>query len=309
MACKIVLKPQNPAGTNETTEESEMDDVKQAEFQHEVDIWRCLNNPHILRLHEVYDTNEAKYCFMDLATGGTLHSLVKRNGKAALSPDLAQRYAFELALALRYLHEDVRIVHRDVKLENCLLSPIDPSNPNSPMTLLLADFGLAEYIQSSNSDDEHSNSPYDQALRRRRNTELCELQGSVEYTAPELISACSRAVSSPPKRNSTLLDDLDSPISPALDMWAFGICIFAMHTGFLPFRAPLQPRLKMKIEMGEWSEEEFLDSVPVKCDRERGLMALEVVRGCLQVRPEKRWDVRMVLESRWFKGLGGDGAF
>ncbi|RPA80710.1 kinase-like protein [Ascobolus immersus RN42] len=294
MAVKIVLKPQNPS-SNESTEESEQDDQKQAEFQHEVDIWRCLHNPHILRLHEVYDTNEAKYCFMDLATGGTLHSLVKHNGKAALSAELAQRYSFQLALALRYLHEDVRIIHRDVKLENCLLEREDPSDPDSPWKLLLADFGLAEYIHGSISDDEHTNSPYDVSTRSR-STNLCELQGSVEYTAPELLKACSN-----PKLAD--FDGLNSPISTGLDMWAFGICVFVMHVGRLPFRASSAPRLKLVIEKGEWSEEEFLDSQAVKVDRERGLMALEVVRGCLDTRPGRRWDIRRVLESRWFEQL------
>ena len=94
----------------------------QAEFEHEVELWRFLNHPNILPLEAVYKLDEATFCFIPLNAGGTLFDLVRSN-RQGVPAHLAQSYSYQLASALRYLHLDARVVHRDVKLENCLVEP------------------------------------------------------------------------------------------------------------------------------------------------------------------------------------------
>jgi serine/threonine protein kinase len=54
----------------------------------------------------------------------TLFDLVRdlrRKQTVGLTEGLAKSYSFQLASALRYLHEDVKIAHRGIKLEAVLL--------------------------------------------------------------------------------------------------------------------------------------------------------------------------------------------
>ncbi|EOD45168.1 hypothetical protein UCRNP2_8095 [Neofusicoccum parvum UCRNP2] len=116
-AVKIVRK--QVSGKDEAENEK-----LQTEFEHEVEIWRYLKHPYILPLLTVYDSPFATFCIMQLNTGGTLFDIIRTNrraGSPALPSKLAKRYLYQLASALRYLHEDVHVVHRDVKLENCLI--------------------------------------------------------------------------------------------------------------------------------------------------------------------------------------------
>ena len=106
----------------------------QQELEHEVSIWRHLKHRHILELHAVYDTDFATFCVMDLNVGGTLFDRIsisrgaaaENDGRRGLDPRLAKSYSYQLASALRYLHEDIRVCHRDVKLENCLIDMTVP---------------------------------------------------------------------------------------------------------------------------------------------------------------------------------------
>jgi serine/threonine protein kinase len=56
----------------------------------------------------------------------------------------------QLLYAVIYLHEDVRILHRDLKLGNMLLT--------DQLTVKLADFGLATAIDDLNRRDSSSSS-------------------------------------------------------------------------------------------------------------------------------------------------------
>ena len=95
-----------------------------------------------LRKPPIYKTEDATFCFIPLNTGGTLFDLVRAN-RGGLPPHLAKRYAYQLASAIRYLHEDARVAHRDIKLENCLLdTSVDPPN------VRVCDFGMAEWISN-----------------------------------------------------------------------------------------------------------------------------------------------------------------
>ena len=103
-AVKIVRK-------HATTDESG-NETLQSHFEREVIIWRCLSNRYILPLLSVIETPYATWAFTLLFAGGTLFDVFK-NYRQGLPPSLALKYSYQLASALRYLHQDALVVHRE----------------------------------------------------------------------------------------------------------------------------------------------------------------------------------------------------
>lgn len=257
----------------------------QAEFEHEVSLWRCLGHRNILPLIEVYETNFATFCFTKLNTGGTLFDVVRAN-RRGVERDRARRYAYQLASAVRYLHEDVRIVHRDIKLENCLIDVSDPMAAKDGGNVLLCDFGLAEFI----TNDDRSESPHghEQATDRPASpppSNLSEasqsIAGSLQYASPELILSPAGF------------------LSPVVDVWAFGVVMYALLVGDLPFQHTFQPRVQMMILAGEWNVDALEQAAGVVGYEEE---VLDMMRACLCMDSEERWNISQVLGCRWLQG-------
>ncbi|KAH7049380.1 serine/threonine-protein kinase-like protein DCLK1 [Macrophomina phaseolina] len=271
-AVKIVRK--------QVTGKDEAENEKlQTEFEHEIEIWRYLKHPYILPLLTVYDTPFATFCITKLNAGGTLFDIVRANRKAnksGLPSKLAKRYLYQLASALRYLHEDVHVVHRDVKLENCLVDMSAPEADTEGGNVLLCDFGMADFITNENRN---LPSPLEEPAFNNvgpSDTSTC-VNGSLDYASPELLHA-------------------RAPLySPAVDMWAYGVIAYTLLTGKRPFSHTFQPALVMLITKGEWDEEAL---------REAGAdeQTIELVRGCLEMDPQLRWTVADVMECAWFDG-------
>lgn len=268
----------------------------QAEFEREVRLWRCLGHRHILPLIAVYNTPFATFCFTKLNTGGTLFDLVRKNRKG-LSSDLARRYAYQLASALRYLHEDMRIVHRDIKLENCLLDLSAPNAEEAGGDLLLCDFGLAEFISRTprrsspcpSSDTtpygtppthDHGHNPKHHIGPSQFSTSVA---GSLQYAAPEVLLSPSGL------------------LSTAVDIWAFGVVIYALLVGDLPFQHSFQPKVQMMILSGEWDLQALRTAKGVT-EQGREDQVEEVMTGCLCMNSEERWTVSKVLGCLWLAG-------
>ncbi len=276
-AVKVVRK--QVAGKEELENEQ-----LQAEFEHEVSLWRCLGHRNILPLIEVYVTDFATFCFTKLNTGGTLFDLVRAN-RQGISRDLSRRYAYQLASAIRYLHEDVRVVHRDIKLENCLIDISDLDAVRDGGNILLCDFGLAEFVTSD--DRRSSPEPYERATDRPpvRNIGPSEtstsIAGSLQYASPELIMSPAGFLSS------------------VVDMWAYGVVIYALLVGDLPFQHVFQPRVQMMILAGEWDIPALENAAGVIGYEEE---VLELMCGCLEMESERRWTIAHVLKSRWLDG-------
>ncbi|PGH14468.1 CAMK protein kinase [Polytolypa hystricis UAMH7299] len=275
-AVKIVKRELNDITEREN-------DQAQAEFDHEVRIWRYLNHPHILPLVAVYETDYATFCFTHMTTGGTLFDLVRRN-RQGLGMSNARQYAYQLASAIRYLHEDARVVHRDIKLENCLLDrPVSEDEENTPR-LILCDFGMSEWVTTDNGSS--SPDPYDNAADRPppRNIGPADtstsVAGSLEYASPELLLSSNGV------------------INPVVDMWAFGVIIYALLVGTRPFQHPFQPRVRTNILAGAWDKDAVLKSAGG--DEREKQDALELIRGCLEMDPVKRWTISEALGARWF---------
>lgn len=256
----------------------------QAEFEREIGLWRCLAHRHVLSLIAVHVTNFATFCFAEFSSGGTLFDLVRANRKG-LGAEVTRRYSFQLASAIRYLHEDMRIVHRDIKLENCLVDFSEPGSVAEGGNILLCDFGLAEFVVDENTRD--SPDSYGTRLERSTPRELggsengTTITGTLQYASPELILG-------PP-----------GFLSRVVDVWALGVVIYALIVGDLPFQHPLPARVRMMILAGEWNQEALLQAARAM-DRESEVT--ELINGCFDMNTVNRWKIGNVLYSRWLNG-------
>jgi len=255
----------------------------QTQFDQEVEIWRFLRHPYILPLLRVYTTDYATFCITKLNKGGTLFDLVRetrRQKKAGLPKDIVKRYTYQLASAMRYLHNDVQVVHRDIKLENVLIDMSVPNAERDGGDILLCDFGMADFIVSDQRDGPDPHSIGDNQNIGPADTST-SVAGSLQYAAPELFDA-----------PGTLF-------STAADVWSFGVIVFALLTATLPFNEGLDIKTAEKIKKGEWNEDLIRSAEAVQDGDVEDVLAL--VRGCLELDVEKRWTIHNVLQSPWLR--------
>jgi serine/threonine protein kinase len=279
-AVKIVRKQQ------EKKSELENEQI-QTHFDHEVEIWRFLRHPYILPLLRVYTTDFATFCITKLNKGGTLFDLVRvtrRQKKAGLPQHLVKRYAYQLASAMRYLHNDVQVVHRDIKLENCLVDMTVPNAESDGGDVLLCDFGMADFIVSDQRDGTDLQSAGDNPNIGPADTST-SFAGSLQYAAPELF-------------------DSSGPVfSTAADVWAFGVVVFALLAATLPFNEGIDIRTTEKIMQGKYDEQLIRGAEAVQGGGVEEALAL--VRGCLDLDVERRWSVHDILECAWLRDCEG----
>lgn len=276
-AVKIVRK--------QLSDKSELENEQlQAQFDHEVEIWRWLKHPYILPLLCVYHTEYATFCITRLNKGGTLFDLVRdahRKKKKGLDAHLVKRYTYQLASAMRYLHNDIMVVHRDIKLENCLVDMTGPKAEQDGGDVLLCDFGMADFMVS---DDRVGVEPH--SIGSNQNIGPADtstsIAGSLQYAAPELFNANA------------------SVFSPAADVWAFGVVVYTLLTAQLPFNEGLEAKTTMKIQSGDWDAELIRSADAVQ--QGGAEEAIELVRGCLNMDPERRWTVNDILACSWLEG-------
>jgi eukaryotic-like serine/threonine-protein kinase len=172
-------------------------------FKKEVQLARKISGPHVCRIHELFviagDANgpPSALLTMEFLDGITLADKLRESGPFPWRE--AQKIALEICAGLQTIHE-AGIIHRDLKSRNIMLA-----SRNGSTCAVLMDFGLAREFSTRTS------------VTQTNLTERGAVMGTPNYMAPEQFEG--------------------RELSPATDIYAFGIVLYELVTGKHPFAA------------------------------------------------------------------------
>lgn len=139
--------------------------AKEIEFlRREVNILLSVRHKNVVRTYDVFDERDKIYLVMDYVKGGDMAEYISRHVR--LGENQTRGILKQILEGVTYLHNN-NIVHRDIKLENILLTSINP------ILVQLTDFGFANFVDTN----------------QKTETEMTSMVGTGTYVAPEVIDA------------------------------------------------------------------------------------------------------------------------
>src|SRR5215471_12300042 len=100
-------------------EEFSLDKDRISRFQREAEVLASLNHPNIAAIHDLEETNGARYLVLELVEGETLADRIARG---PIPVEEALDIARHICAALEAAHEK-GIIHRDLKPANVKITP------------------------------------------------------------------------------------------------------------------------------------------------------------------------------------------
>lgn len=176
------------------------DHSKEVRTAREAAIVTLLDHPYICGMRDVVRTTYHWYMLFEYVNGGQMLDYIISHGR--LKEKQARKFSRQIASALDYCHRN-SIVHRDLKIENILISKTGD--------IKIIDFGLSNLFAPRNH--------------------LRTFCGSLYFAAPELLQAKAYT-------------------GPEVDVWSFGIVLYVLVCGKVPFDDQSMPALHAKIKKG-----------------------------------------------------------
>ncbi|GCC24077.1 hypothetical protein chiPu_0002476 [Chiloscyllium punctatum] len=122
-----------------------------------------LHHPNVVKYYKTFVENDRLYIVMELIEGAPLgehfNSLKEKQQK--FTEERIWNIFIQICLALRYLHKEKRIVHRDLTPNNIMLGELDK--------VTITDFGLAK--------------------QKQENSKMTSVVGTILYSCPEIVKS------------------------------------------------------------------------------------------------------------------------
>ena len=143
-----------------TVKKANMKPIEVFQQRREIEVLKMCQHDNIIKLVDLFENSDTYFIVLDFMQGKDLFDYIQKRG-FSLPEQRVQDLAYQVAMGVQYMHE-FGIVHRDLKLENIMMS--DSSDSAMPK---IVDFGLAKIIGPSNTASE----PF----------------GTLGYVAPEVL--------------------------------------------------------------------------------------------------------------------------
>ncbi|EKM58652.1 uncharacterized protein PHACADRAFT_88772, partial [Phanerochaete carnosa HHB-10118-sp] len=280
----------------------------------EIAIMKKLRHPNVVRLMEVLNDNlkERIYMVMEFMAGGEIKWRTD-DEEPLLRVSQTRRICRDVLLGLEYLH-DQGIIHRDIKPANLLWSA-------DRRVVKIADFGISHFSyaqflaakgKTADSADIQDLEGHDKILLDE--SDLTRFAGTPTFLAPEIISDgsadMSASASTSGNLESTSVEVRRPVISKAIDIWAFGVTLYALLFGKLPFLSEGEYQIYNKIKEEDWDVPETMgqDMIPVggrrqhkpkKSQETEGYLVVDLLQGILEKDPAKRLDLQDIKRHPW----------
>ena len=188
--------------------ENEIDDL---EVKNEINILRNLDHPNIVKIIEFYSTENAYYIITDYCPSGELFNQINNSYNEF---QLAVLF-YQIFSGLYYLHTN-NIIHRDLKLENILLSEIEKDYKSNLkyFWIKIIDFGTSKIFSKHRKEK--------------------SIVGSSYYIAPEVLNQC---------------------YNEKCDTWSVGVILYMLICGKPPFDGEDDFKIIDKIKIGKFDDQ------------------------------------------------------
>ena len=229
-------------------------------LSNEISLLKKLNHPNIVRLIDLKKTKSHCYIVMEYCNGGDLAGCLKKykaTYKRPFPEELVQYLMRQIVSGLNFLHSQ-KIIHRDLKLENILVtfnSEKDKQSLNMMRaTAKLIDFGFATTLKASKSNLTYT------------------VLGTPTNMDPQLLKNMEERT-----QNKTGYDE-------KVDIWSLGTLCYEMLVGHIAFSGSSMQDLYQKVKQGNYA-------LPTNISEE----VFSFINGMLQKDPNKRLSANQLL--------------
>ena len=227
----------------------------------EITILKAISHPNIVKLIELKKTKSHIYIVTEYCNGGGLSDCLKKYITAHHRPfpeEVVQYIMKQVLEALSFLHSK-KIVHRDLKLDNILVTFSNEEDKKSlnmmKAIVKIIDFGFATILRSANANLTYT------------------VLGTPTNMEPHLLKNMETRT-----RNQQGYDE-------KADIWSLGTLCYEMLVGRMTFAGKTMEELYRKVEDGSYT-------LPVNSSKE----AVSFINGMLQKDANKRLSAQELLK-------------
>ena len=191
----------------EKVQENMIDDM---EIKNEINILKTLSHPNIVKIYEFFDTPLYYYLVTEYCKKGELFAYITN---VYNERQLAILF-YQVFSGLCYLHEK-KILHRDLKLENLMISEIEKEvvTGEEYFWIKIIDFGTAKIFEKNKTEK--------------------AVIGSSYYIAPEV---------------------LKQKYNEKCDTWSVGVILYMTLVGVAPFDGKTDDDIIKRIKIGKYNK-------------------------------------------------------